>query len=174
MRKRRLTLCFSALIIAVIALFAPRLVTLGWHIVHGSHVVFLNKSVPVMNTWIEEPKSWSVNNKLAFVKLPATLFLDPGNHGTIYFESNIYNQKQQLTPDGLMRAFELTNHGHSSTIEPIDIAKGPSQSLCLKITHNPPGLVQISCFLFDGQWVASYIGPGQGVGDFTNVVRGIE
>ena len=99
MRKRRLTLCFSALIIAVIALFAPRLLAIGWHIVHGSHVVFLNRSVPVMNAWIEEPKSWSVNNKVAFVKLSRTLFLDHGDHGTIYFESNIYNQKQQLTPE---------------------------------------------------------------------------
>lgn len=174
MRKRRLALCFSALIIAVIALFAPRLLTLGWHVVHGNHVVFLNKSIPVMNGWIEEPKSWSVTNDLAFVKLPITLFFDRGDHGTIYFDSNIYNQKQQSTPEGLLRAFELANRGHSNKIEPIDIAKESSQSACLKITQNPPGFVQISCFLFNGQWIATYMGPEQGVGDFTNVVRGIE
>lgn len=173
--KRPIVVFACALIVAL--LFSPLILAAGWHALYGSHASYLGKTVRVPADWIVMPRKWKSSTDLTIMQLPRMLLFDRSHNGFIsFYETLPRNHSFNEARSAWERTMDIKRHMPGVTVVgPLSVGEPGQQSACVKITHSDSkDAMEISCLLFNGKWMASYIGSSREAEDFLDVVRSIQ
>ena len=169
---RRASLAALALI-GVLLTFAPVLVTLFWHLRHGSALQYRGRTIRVPRRWIAraEPQG------LTLSKLPLTVFSLDRFSGAI--DLSLLAGRRSVTLDEVYLSWEralrtLAAEMDEDVTGPVRTGTGPVETICMKFSSTHlKAAARASCLLFQGTWSAEFIGDEEDIDTFFQVVRSI-
>ena len=163
----------AILIALLLMIAAPTLVTLAWHLRHGSTIECRGKAIYVPPRWIAHIGD---ANDAMLTKLPFVLSLKPG--GSVL---SMISVGQALPTHGenvevQYKSFEaLFWNLHSDLGDavsgPVRIGTGPQEAFCMQATPSGTTRSYASCAIQGGKWTADYIGDKNDIEAFFTIIR---
>ncbi|WP_446742930.1 hypothetical protein [Silvibacterium acidisoli] len=159
-----LALCCAPLVVAAVY-YAPLMVSVGWHIVHGWALEYRGLHVDVPWGWTADmprPEDESADNPqgVTVMKQPRTLALEARGPETMYF--NVLMPDSNLTPAQQAEQWKtLFRESHPTSrfvVTSVEDKPGGGDCLEAKPLDDRRAGSAIACISLDQHWLASYAG----------------
>lgn len=151
--------------------FAPTLFTTWFHLVHGSHFSYADKSILVPLRWHAKIEG----GKAYISKFSCTVFAKSPASGLISFWPVESPPKTEAEKDLLYQSFASVYwtylaSGGGETIGPIRKGSGDNEAVCMETTIRKDKWMSSTCLIFRGSWNASFLGDPKELGTFYEIV----
>jgi hypothetical protein len=159
-----LALCCAPVVLAAVY-YAPLLVSVGWHVVHGWAIEYHGLHVEVPWGWTADrprPEDESADNPqgVTVMKQPRTLALEARGPETMYF--NLLMPDKGLAPAQQAEQWKaLFRESHPDSrfrVTPVKNQPGGGDCLEAKPLDDARAGSAIACISLDQHWLASYAG----------------
>lgn len=163
-RMWMLALCCAPVVLAAVY-YAPLMVSVGWHVVHGWALEYHGLHVDVPWGWTADkprPEDESADNPqgVTVMKQPRTLALEARGPETMYF--NLLMPDSNLTPAQQAEQWKgLFRDSHPASrflVTPVKDNPGGGDCLEAKPLDDRRAGSAIACISLDQHWLASYAG----------------
>jgi hypothetical protein len=157
--------------------FSPLLVTTGWTLRHGGHVVYEGRTIPLPFGWREYRGVWENKNGIAIAKAPVTVVGLFRQEGRFFERNNIMLIAKFAAPTPVKNPNGTTGMQYENQTYWISQRElsmtGPeirqsivvnkrgwnfNHSSCLRSVDSKNSMVEFHCELDDMSWEASYLG----------------
>jgi hypothetical protein len=162
-----------AVSLALIVLFSPTLLMIGWRPIYRAHVSYMGVTVNVPYGWLPVPQRWKNSPRPEFFKVAMTIF--GRSQGFMSLELN--RAPQRVNDES---TFQSWRHAYESFYAPRGYAvQGPIRpgvdSYCL-VARPPTKDADIfaNCYLRRGEWYASFNGHSNDLDVFVDTVRRVQ
>lgn len=166
----------------VAGVYSPAIQTVSWHIRHGDHASFEEKSVHVPLRWIVSRVNTegTAEKGIDLVKLPSNLISSVfahGPEGLISLKPNAF--PVETNPEDTFKSWQsiywtaLTGGGRVVS-GPLRIRSGPQDIACMEMSDDSnPNRASASCLFLESGWTADFWGSRKDLDTFLDVVRNI-
>lgn len=162
------------LLAVLFLIFAPAVLTLGWHSLHGETIQTRGKTIHVPMAWIAE-RTDSLD--VMMTKLPKTVFGGDRFYGWITVGRSVLSPcKKEAECNESWKAEYWNISGDNAVVSgPLRMGPGGRQAFCMESFYPAaPTQVSLSCLILHGTWRADFRGDKKDLETFVQIIQKIQ
>lgn len=164
---------FGVLLAVLLVPIAPTLLTLAWHLRHGSTIECRGKSIFVPLRWTADIDG---GNNAFLTKLPLTVRLkfDLGSLGWISLGRSTFRRGDDLeaqykTLESLF--WNLHSDPGEAVSGPVRMGSGPHEVFCMEAATLGTTRHSATCSILGGSWTADFMGDKKDMEEFFKIIH---